>query len=147
VNREAAILDLKLQLGLIKVRKVARWLAAQFPAAEESTQDSPRGLSSSEESVMQQLLRLHDGIALSDVMPEVLGASATRLRDDRSLARRVAMASYNIWVDEGKAGCDELHELASIQEALQEARSGYGDSVSSVIHEFVDFATSLRGTD
>lgn len=96
---------------------------------------------------MQQLGRLHVGIALADVMPEVLGASATRLRDDRRLARRVALAAYDIWVDEGKAGCDDLHELASIQEALQESRSGYGDSVSSVIQEFVDFAMSLRRAD
>ena len=82
MNHEAAVLNLKLQLDLIKVRKVERWLAAQIPAAEALTQASPRRPSLSEESVMQQLRRLHVGIALADVMPEVLGASATRLRDD-----------------------------------------------------------------
>ena len=136
MNREAAIRNLQLQLGLTTERKVERWVEAQSPEGELSL-----------ENVEQRLRRMHAGMALCDVMPFVLGSAATRLADDRRLARRVATIAYNVWVAEGNAGSDELNELGYIQDALQEACSGYGDSVSSVIQEFVDFASSLRNTN
>ena len=136
MNREAAIRNLQLQLGLTTERKVERWVEAQSPEGELSL-----------ENVEQRLRRMHAGMALCDVMPFVLGSAATRLADDRRLARRVATIAYNVWVAEGNAGSDELNELGYIQDALQEAGSGYGDSVSSVIQEFVDFASSLRNTN